>query len=76
MSELRLLSDKERDRFLSWLEMEAESDKQMIEQTKKLGKHGEIVAKHLTAKMNAKLIVADQLRRTESMTIRGDNEPE
>lgn len=64
-----LLSDEERERFASWLEREIESDKQIIEQTLKLGAHGEMLARHLKTKMAAFIVVARDLRNTESMKI-------
>lgn len=70
MTESRFLTDAERDRFARWLEMEADTDKGMIEQAKELP-HMEVMVKRMTARMHAYLIVADVLRKTESMTISG-----
>ena len=66
-----LLSDEERNRFASWLELEIESSKGMIEQFKKLGQIGETLIKRETVEMQAALIIARKLRSIESFSIEG-----
>jgi hypothetical protein len=66
-----LLSDEERNRFASWLELEIESSKGMIEQFKKLGQIGEPLIKRETVEMQAALIIARKLRSIESFSIEG-----
>lgn len=77
-----LLTDNERQRFLQWLEMQAESSRLMLKQFESLSP---ALAETLTAKEKRELagylIVAQVLRSSESMTIGssdaagGDNAP-
>lgn len=71
-----LLTDSERQRFLQWLEMQAESSKAMLKQFENLPP---VVAEAITAKEKRELagylIVAHVLRSSESMSISANDAP-
>ena len=70
MSDSYLLSDIERERFAAWLERQAETGKQMIEQFKKLPPMvADAMVKKESLEVAAYLVVARVLRSTESMTL-------
>ena len=62
------LTDKERDRFSTWLKMEAKTDKGIIEQMGKINTP-EFIVKRYKSEMAAKLIVARLIENTETMTL-------
>ena len=63
-----LLTDAERIRFYTWVEQHTDSDRDMIKQLKKMG-GASYVIEYMEKKMRAYMIVAADLRNTESMTI-------
>lgn len=68
-----LLTDAERQRFLQWLEMQAESSKAMLAQFEKLSPAlAETLAAKEKQELAGYLIVARVLRSSESMTIGSD----
>lgn len=64
-----LLDVKEREKFITWLEQEALNSNGMAEEMAKLGTMHEPMAKRLRTKATACTIIAEDLRRTESMSI-------
>lgn len=62
---MMLLSDGERDRFAAWLELEASTEKGLIEQMEKIGVP-EFVIAHKKTIMQAKALVARELRKTHT----------
>jgi hypothetical protein len=65
-----MLSDAEMRRFETWCLEQAASNEGIGEQLKKLGTHGELVAKRQEQETLALRIVARKLQNTEQMTIR------
>lgn len=68
----RLLSDKERDRFATWLEQEAADGDAMAEQMKKSAADAPVIlvlAMKERAEAFAARVIAKKLRETESMTV-------
>ena len=69
------LTQQESDKFSFWLKQEAESDKMMFEQFKKLHKEGtpiyEALEKKYKTEIAAKIIVANILDKTERMSVGG-----
>lgn len=63
-----LLTQQERDKFILWLEQEAQSDNVMVEQAMKL-KGGEIIAKHMKQRVALFSIMAMELRKIENMSL-------
>ena len=66
------LTDEERRKFVLYLRQDADADKGMIETHRKLNMPAiisEMYEKKLKNEMFAKLVVAQLLDRTESMTI-------
>lgn len=63
-----LLTAAERDRFAAWLEYEAESDRQMIEQMRKLSVPAAVIDRR-KLEIAAALIIAKKLRETTSETL-------
>ena len=61
----RLLDAKERDRFATWLEREAESDKAVAEQAKMSGASMDVFVKRNLIRAAACLLIANDLRRIE-----------
>ena len=71
MTESFLLTDVERNRFASYLERDAHSSRMIIEQMKKLGPHGIILAENEEMYASAAELIARKLRSVESMSIEG-----
>ncbi len=63
-----LLNEKEREKFVAYLEQEAVTNKGMAEQMEKLKGH-DAMAKILKMRAAACIIIADDLRRIETMKI-------
>lgn len=69
-----LLTDAERQRFLQWLEMQAESSKAMLKQFESLpAKVAEAMMTKEKRELAGYLIVAHVLRSSESMSISADD---
>ena len=65
-----LIDEKEKERFIAYLELNAASCKGMIEQFEKMpGPIMDELVKREKQKMVAFLIVADELKNGESMTV-------
>ena len=64
-----LLTAEERDRFASWLELEAAIGKGLIEQLEKLGPMSAPVIAREKQESTAALIIARKLRATSSESI-------
>ncbi len=63
------LDEKERQRFVAYLEQEAVTNKGMAEQIEKLGAVHEVMVKRLRIKSGACIVIADDLKRAEDMTL-------
>ncbi len=63
------LNRNERDRFVAYLFQEAESEKLLIEQCRKLGPGGEIVIPRMKQHMAACMIVASKLKGVDEVTV-------
>lgn len=61
----RLLDAKERDRFATWLEQEAESDRAIAEQAGKFGTGMDVIVKRNLVRAAACLLIANDLRCIE-----------
>jgi hypothetical protein len=69
-----LLTDAERQRFLQWLELQAESSRAMLKQFESLPSNvAEAMSRREKQELAGYLIVANVLRSSESMTISGEN---
>lgn len=66
-----LLTPEERDRFAAWLEREAETAKQIVEQMEKLGPMTAPLVQREKAEAAAALLIARKLRSIESVSIAG-----
>ncbi len=61
------LSQDERDRFATYLEEQAKTNKELAVQAKKLGAAGEVIAKRSNVEAMAEEIVARKLRSIETI---------
>ena len=66
-----ILTKEERNRFAAWCEAQASDAKAIVEQLKKLGPHGEIVAQREKQEAAAALMIASKLRAIEDASIGG-----
>lgn len=64
-----ILTKDERERFACWCEAQASDAKAIIEQLKKLGPHGDIVAQREKQEAGAALLIAAKLRAIEDTSI-------
>jgi len=64
-----ILTHEERHRFALWCEAQAADATAIVEQLKKLGPHGEIVAQREKQEAAAAMIIAAKLRAVEDESI-------
>ena len=69
------LTRQEREKFANHLRQEAESDKLMLEQLKKLGPAGEMLLPRMEQNIAASILVAQKLQDVEMLDI-GSAEPD
>ena len=62
------LTQQERDKFVLWLEQEAQSDNVIVEQAVKL-KGGEIIAKRIKQRVALFSMMAMELKKIEDMSL-------
>ncbi len=63
------LTEEERLKFATWLEQSAETSKEIVDQIRKLGLPGDVLASHEIQEAKAALIIASKLRSIESVEI-------